>query len=158
MVVRGIRKKLIQDFPFCHFCGKQVTYDDSGLFNLNNKNSNYRENGIHIGTVRVLACLNCIYEKRYPSPNFNNASRNQKRRKNLLDKDPHCYYCKKELNLFNSTLDHLIARSKNKGNFLENKVLSCYSCNNRKGNKSAGKFLKLLAKEKEQEQKKEQKK
>jgi len=143
--VKGKRRRLIQDDPHCYFCAKQVTYEDSGLFNLNNKNPQYKQNGIHIGAMKVLACLECIYKKRYAI--LNGSGRNQKRRQKLLDKDPHCYFCKREVDLNTSTLDHLVARAKGGKNSLDNLVLSCYICNHKKGTMSVEEFLKFLAKE-----------
>lgn len=150
MQVKCKRRKLIEENPHCYFCNKEVSYDDSGLFNFNNNNVSYKENGIHIGVMRVLSCLDCIYEKRYSdvSDIDDSNGRNKKRRQKLLDKDPHCHFCRKELDLYNSTLDHLLPRSKHGGGG-SNLVLSCYVCNHKKGNKGASAFLKSIKKEKE---------
>jgi 5-methylcytosine-specific restriction endonuclease McrA len=142
MNIKSKRRRLIEEDPYCYFCARKVTYEDSGLFNLNNKNPAYKQNGIHIGTIKVLACLDCIYKKRYPDINSN--SRNHKRRLKLLEKDPHCHFCKKELDIYTSTLDHLLPKSKGGKNTVDNLVLSCYICNHKKGNGSASKFMKSI--------------
>jgi 5-methylcytosine-specific restriction endonuclease McrA len=50
----------------------------------------------------------------------------------LLLADPHCHYCGFELNRFNSTLDHVVPRSKGGTDAPENLLLSCRRCNVRK--------------------------
>lgn len=136
--IRGKRRRLLAESPYCYFCQKKVTFEDSGLFRFNNKNPYNRENGIHIGSPsKVLACLDCIYKKRLQSVN----GKSQKKRERLIKKDPHCYYCGCEVTLDNSTLDHLIPRSKG-GKGGNNLVLSCYSCNHKKKNYNVEEFLK----------------
>jgi hypothetical protein len=63
-----------------------------------------------------------------------------RRRYNLWHQDPHCYYCKKELEWKESTIEHLYSKVKNgkyKGRREKTKdeveiftVLSCKVCNN----------------------------
>jgi hypothetical protein len=136
---------MLLEFPHCHFCGRVVGEEDSGLYNFNNRNPVNKDNGIHIGELKVLACLECIYKKRIAlSKKGQSNTRKVKRRLNLLEKDPHCYYCRCEVDLSNSTLDHLVPRSKGGTGRLDNLVLSCYICNHRKGDKSVEEFLKEL--------------
>ena len=70
-----------------------------------------------------------------------------KKRKRLVKRDPHCFYCRIPLNFYNSTLDHKVPKSKGGKNNIENLALSCYSCNSRKSSKSVEEFLEELAKE-----------
>lgn len=147
MRIKNQRQNLIAKNPYCYFCQKKVTFEDSGLFRFSNKNPYNRENGIHIGEPsKVLACLDCIYKKRYPIQSGN--SKNQKKREKLLKKDAHCYYCKCNVTLETSTLDHLVPRAKGGKNSLDNLVLCCYVCNHKKGTRTAEEFLKFLAEEK----------
>ena len=117
--IKGKRKKLIEKDPHCYFCRKEVAEDDSGLFTVEDPSKSG-------GRIKVLSCLECIYKHRYPLLSEN--SKNQKRRQKLIDKDPRCYFCKRPVDLYTSTLDHLIPRSKGGRNTLENLVLSCYVC------------------------------
>ena len=58
-------------------------------------------------------------------------------KKNIFIRDmSHCQYCKKKLSLDNSSIDHVIPRSKGGKNVWENVVLSCIPCNTKKGNKT----------------------
>lgn len=56
-------------------------------------------------------------------------------RKKLLEKDPHCKYCRKFLTLETSTADHVIPRSKGGKHDLSNVVLACPECNQKKADK-----------------------
>jgi hypothetical protein len=141
-----IRDKLLLEYPRCHFCGRLVSEEDSGLYNFNNKNPFNRENGIHVGDFKVLSCLECIYKKRYPDVKNPNQKK-LKRRLNFLKKDPYCYYCRREVNAETSTLDHKIPRSKGGKNSMDNLALCCYICNHRKGDRDAEEFIKELADE-----------
>ena len=47
-----------------------------------------------------------------------------------------CQYCEKELTRQNSTIDHIIPRSKGGNTSWENCVICCPSCNSKKGNKT----------------------
>ena len=46
-----------------------------------------------------------------------------------------CFYCKNELAIISSTLDHYYPKSLGGSNKIENLVLSCIKCNQSKGNK-----------------------
>jgi 5-methylcytosine-specific restriction endonuclease McrA len=56
----------------------------------------------------------------------------QKLRKELLDTDPHCYWCGRPLNVPSSTLDHRVPLAKGGTNRRENLVLCCDPCNQAK--------------------------
>jgi hypothetical protein len=60
--------------------------------------------------------------------------KDKKGRKEIL-KDNKCFYCKRKLNNRNSTIDHIIAQSKNGSNNKDNLVPCCLHCNSIKGNK-----------------------
>ncbi len=64
-------------------------------------------------------------------------------RDELLDADPHCSYCGCDVDLSNSSLDHVVPRSKGGSNARSNLVLSCVACNQRKGNMDADEFRRL---------------
>lgn len=59
----------------------------------------------------------------------------RKRREILWYQDPNCHYCGDELHLLESTVDHVIPRSRGGSDEIENLVLSCGPCNRAKGNK-----------------------
>ncbi len=61
--------------------------------------------------------------------------RNSQIRIELVRKHPFCKYCGKKLELQNSTLDHVVPRSKGGSNKIDNLVLSCSPCNNAKADK-----------------------
>lgn len=130
------RIKLLEQDPSCHFCTSEVNFENSGIFRLKGVGGKPRE--------KVLACLECIYKHRREE----SGGRSTKRRQKLLEKDPHCFYCNCDLDLDNSTLDHLIPRASKGPNKVENIVLSCYTCNHRKGTKSATEYLAILNAEK----------
>jgi len=56
-------------------------------------------------------------------------------RQKLWDKNPDCFYCKKELSLSEATIDHYIPKSKGGTNFITNLRISCLKCNRRKADK-----------------------
>jgi 5-methylcytosine-specific restriction endonuclease McrA len=120
------RIKFLKQDPHCYFCRRGVGLEDSGIFKIDN--------------VYVLACLDCIYKKRCDGV----GGRFTKKRIKLLESNPHCYYCDCEVTLESSTVDHIIPRSKKGGNSMDNLVLSCYTCNHRKGTKTAAEFLTIM--------------
>jgi 5-methylcytosine-specific restriction endonuclease McrA len=55
-------------------------------------------------------------------------------RKNILVRDSHiCQYC--QIRTTSMTVDHVIPKDKGGGDFWENLVTACVSCNTKKGNK-----------------------
>ena len=67
---------------------------------------------------------------------------NTKRRKRLWNENPNCYWCGKLTSMTSkegshdfATVDHVVPRSKGGRNYYENTVLSCYDCNQKKGNR-----------------------
>lgn len=56
----------------------------------------------------------------------------QNARRRLLQRDPHCWFCGRELCLRYSTIDHLVPRSRG-GKGSDNLVLACQRCNSLKG-------------------------
>jgi 5-methylcytosine-specific restriction endonuclease McrA len=58
-------------------------------------------------------------------------------RKSILARDQHtCQYCMSEDSPAKLTLDHIIPRSRGGANAWENLTTSCFSCNNRKGDRT----------------------
>jgi 5-methylcytosine-specific restriction endonuclease McrA len=58
-------------------------------------------------------------------------------RKNIFDRDKtKCQYCAKSLTFTQSTVDHIVPRSRGGSNTWSNLVLCCSPCNTRKGSKS----------------------
>jgi 5-methylcytosine-specific restriction endonuclease McrA len=75
------------------------------------------------------------------------AQNNGKRRRRMLRRHPFCRYCGCHVNDENSTLDHVIPRSKGGHNGMSNVVLCCLNCNARKGDKDVSVFLQELREE-----------
>lgn len=50
----------------------------------------------------------------------------------LVKRDGCCFYCGRELEVWNSTLDHVEPRSQGGTDRRENLVLACHRCNKRK--------------------------
>ena len=59
-----------------------------------------------------------------------------KRKKLLWERNPHCHWCGRLLSLDDSTLDHIVPRSRGGSNHRENLTLSCGPCNRRRGDLS----------------------
>ena len=57
-----------------------------------------------------------------------------KRRWKYFKAHPFCYWCEIMVSFQNSTLDHVLPKSKGGDNSKENTVLSCIPCNYKKGN------------------------
>jgi 5-methylcytosine-specific restriction endonuclease McrA len=55
-----------------------------------------------------------------------------------------CFYCSEALPIERITLDHIIPLSKGGWTRLDNLVCSCWSCNNKKSNKTAEEFIQQL--------------
>lgn len=51
----------------------------------------------------------------------------------LLNKSPQCNYCKRPINVANSSLDHVVAKAKGGVSARTNLVLACKKCNGSKG-------------------------
>jgi len=60
-------------------------------------------------------------------------SANRKRRWRLFLANPRCYWCEIMVSFENSTLDHVLPKSRGGDNSRENLVLCCPTCNNLKG-------------------------
>jgi 5-methylcytosine-specific restriction endonuclease McrA len=54
-------------------------------------------------------------------------------RRARMKRNPHCQYCNKRVR-DDATIDHVVPLSKGGADAEENWVLSCFSCNNQKGN------------------------
>jgi hypothetical protein len=67
----------------------------------------------------------------------------------LLRDGNKCHYCRERFDEKENqpTIDHVVAKSKGGENRIENYVLACYDCNQRKGDMSRHDFLMLLAEE-----------
>lgn len=46
----------------------------------------------------------------------------------------YCWWCDQKLSLNQLTIDHLVPRSRGGSNSLENLRLTCFPCNNKRGN------------------------
>ncbi len=62
----------------------------------------------------------------------------------FLQENPCCYYCKKLVNVSNSNIDHIIARTSGGDDEDGNLVLTCKRCNAFKGSMPVSKWLALL--------------
>lgn len=51
----------------------------------------------------------------------------------MLATDPHCWYCGRELDESNSSVEHIQPRSKGGDDSRENLLLACRRCNGRRG-------------------------
>lgn len=68
-------------------------------------------------------------------------SQSRRRRRRLFKtRDPICHYCKVELTLKDSTVDHKIPRSRGGGNEDENLVLCCHTCNQDKDDRTVPEY------------------
>lgn len=72
--------------------------------------------------------------RKYPSANW-------QKRKRLWRVDGRCYYCLRVMGFDECTLDHKVPRSQGGVNHLDNLVLACVDCNQRKGVRSVREFL-----------------
>lgn len=81
---------------------------------------------------------------RYVRPVINSCSVN----KTLLYKRDSgtCQYCYKSIRKSDATIDHIIPKSRSGGNTWTNLVISCYDCNNYKGNRTPEEAGMLLMK------------
>jgi 5-methylcytosine-specific restriction endonuclease McrA len=69
-------------------------------------------------------------------------------RKGILLRDGYtCQYCRKKMPPQDLTLDHVLPRSRSGGSTWENLVACCFSCNNRKGNRTPAEAGLLLMKQ-----------
>lgn len=59
------------------------------------------------------------------------------------NKDAKCIYCGSKLTLENATTDHIIPISKGGSNVQVNLVVTCFTCNNERGNIPFNEYLKL---------------
>ncbi len=66
---------------------------------------------------------------------------------------PHCHYCRTELTYEESTLDHVIPKSKGGKRNPDNVVLACKTCNNLKRSDTAEVLLRRLARMRGRQQK-----
>lgn len=73
-------------------------------------------------------------------------SKNCNKRRRLLSENPYCQYCGKHLNEKNSTLDHVYPRSKGGKSSMDNLVLACVPCNQKKADLLPSQFMKSLVK------------
>jgi hypothetical protein len=68
-------------------------------------------------------------------------------RKNILRRDSHtCQYCDIKLNCENSTIDHVLPRSKGGKHVWDNVVACCLKCNRKKGDRTPQEAKMPLAK------------
>ena len=58
----------------------------------------------------------------------------RKKKDLLLQECNKCCFCEIELSRDNATIEHIIPRGKGESNQFENLTLSCYECNNLRGN------------------------
>ncbi len=65
-------------------------------------------------------------------------------RRELLDKDPHCFYCETLIDFNTSSLDHRKPKSSKGSDDRSNLCLCCKKCNKAKGSLSEEDFIKTL--------------
>lgn len=75
-----------------------------------------------------------------------NPARKRKLYRRLVERDgPFCFWCEERFSPdWPYSLDHLIPSSRGGGNQLNNLVLSCDWCNNKRGDMPAGKFKRYI--------------
>lgn len=122
------RLRLLEQSPVCKLCEIPLDLENACRQRL----AGYVE--------KQLICIAC-------SRGFNRKSRNgrlsrfSRIRLDFVKKDPHCYYCRKQVSFEGSSLDHLVPRSRGGGNDIENLVLACLSCNLEKADLNAEEYL-----------------
>lgn len=71
-----------------------------------------------------------------------NTVRLRRQRKLIYEREEgKCFWCDKWMRFPDSTRDHIITQSKGGMNTVNNLVLSCFSCNNERGDQPAEQFL-----------------
>lgn len=64
-----------------------------------------------------------------------NPKQKRKKKQNLIDLyGSECWWCRQKLSSDQLTIDHLLPKSRGGSHSLENLRLSCFSCNNSRGN------------------------
>lgn len=79
-----------------------------------------------------------------PKPKPSKKEQQQSKRQILYTATPYCNYCKKALAFNSITLDHIVPKCKGGSNDISNLAVSCYECNNLKGDKDLDEFLIIL--------------
>lgn len=81
--------------------------------------------------LAVSMCLNLPVTRKEHRANRKGSYRNA--RKKLLAKDAHCHWCRCELTIDTSTMDHVIPLYRGGLDNANNRVLACEMCNNKRG-------------------------
>ena len=129
------RKPLIQKSPYCFFCKAKVSLVGSHAS---------RRPGSGEKT-RYLFCGSC--HRDFVVRCWLNAGRVRnisKFRRLLWEEDSRCWYCLSDVAYTQATIDHVVPLANKGPSVVDNLVLACRDCNQRKGNKHLNHFLREL--------------
>lgn len=122
------RLRRLQIDPVCESCGCEVNLANSCLKKVEGK------------ADKQLLCISCSRRKVDNQGQKNRNNRFARVRRKFWERNPCCHYCGAKLEFIESTLDHVIPRSKGGTGKQSNLVLSCLPCNLAKGDSDVATF------------------
>jgi 5-methylcytosine-specific restriction endonuclease McrA len=127
---------------FCPCCHARLDYDNAHIISV--RSSGKREYG-----HQIMVCEDCVDDRECSHKRCNACPPGKSVyaifRYQKWKEDPYCYYCETRMRLCDTTVDHVVPKSKggedrDKGNF----VLSCRTCNRDKDSMSEEEFMDKL--------------